>query len=90
MIAHQVHGPDADEDNDASMEMMAVRIMTQSLFPDFSGCVPILYVSSDNRDIVFLGNVPIPKYKAPARAHLPLCLPGRQRLVLKTRPSLIA
>ena len=25
----------------------------------------ILYVSSDYRDIVFLGNAPIPKYKAP-------------------------
>ena len=47
------------------MEMMAVRIMTQSLFPGFSRvCVPILYVSSDYRDIVFLGNAPIPKYKA--------------------------
>ena len=45
--------------------MMAVRIMTQSLFPGFSGCVRILYVSSDYRDIVFLGNAPIPKYKAP-------------------------
>jgi hypothetical protein len=43
------------------MEMMAVRIMTQSLFPGFSRvCVPILYVSSDYRDIVFLGNAPIP------------------------------
>ena len=56
--------------NDASMEMMAVRIMTQSLFPGFSRvCVPILYVSSDYRDIVFLGNAPIPKYKA--RWHRP-------------------
>jgi hypothetical protein len=44
--------------------MMAVRIMTQSLFPGFSRmCVSILYVSSDCRDIVFLGNAPIPKYK---------------------------
>jgi hypothetical protein len=51
--------------NDASMEMMAVRIMTQSLFPGFFRGVRILYVSSDYRDIVFLGNAPIPKYKAP-------------------------
>ena len=28
-------------------------------------CVRILYVSSNYRDIVFLGNAPIPKYKAP-------------------------
>jgi hypothetical protein len=41
--------------------------MTQSLFsPGFSRvCVPIVYVSSNYRDIVFLGNAPIPKYKAP-------------------------
>src|SRR5262245_41463365 len=53
--------------NDASMEMMAVRIMTQSLFPGFfpGVCVPIVYVSSNYRDIVFLDNAPIPKYKAP-------------------------
>ena len=52
--------------NDASMEMMAVRIMTQSLFLGFSRvCVAIVYVSSNYRDIVFLGNAPIPKYKAP-------------------------
>ncbi|MGB8396927.1 MAG: hypothetical protein WCE27_25370, partial [Pseudolabrys sp.] len=42
--------------------------MTQSLFLGFSRvCVAIVYVSSNYRDIVFLGNAPIPKYKALAQ-----------------------
>jgi hypothetical protein len=46
--------------------MMAVRIMTQSLFPRiFPGVYPYVYVSSNYREIVFLGNAPIPKYRAP-------------------------
>src|SRR5262249_33363109 len=67
MIAHQVDGPDADEDkwcehgDDGGADHDAVPF-----FPGFSRvCVLNVYVSSNYRDIVFLGNAPIPKYKAP-------------------------
>jgi hypothetical protein len=51
--------------NDATTEMMVVRIMTQLPFPGVSpdACRYCVCVIS-YRDIVLLGVAPIPKYKA--------------------------